>query len=172
MHTLGYSFSIIYLLVLSYSSNTHTHTHTAGIEISLLYHNHLFCMHSHLGSDVIMSLPFRNQRMKHPSHTNIFSLRGSPLLVPSDLTTLSDIYKVQPSKHAGSNLHPIQIGLKGSARSGHNGSFTLACFQTESIWPKLDTVSQNQTGSVLLKPDTDISWGKNTMRRERFSVWL
>ena len=41
----------------------------------------------------------------------------------------------------------IQISSKVLARSGSDDSCTLACFWTGSIWPALDTVSQNQTGS-------------------------
>ena len=33
-----------------------------------------------------------------------------------------------PSKHAGSDLHPIQTGAEALARSGPDDSFTLAYF--------------------------------------------
>ena len=51
------------------------------------------------------------------------------------------------SKHAGSNPHLIWIGWEALARSRLDDSCTLACFWTGSIWPKPDTLSQNQIGS-------------------------
>ena len=54
-----------------------------------------------------------------------------------------------PSKHAGSDSHPVRIGWEALARSGPDDSCTLACFRTGSVWLKPATVSQNQIGSGL-----------------------
>ena len=53
-----------------------------------------------------------------------------------------------PSKHAGS--HPAQIAWDALARSGPDGSCTLACFRTGFVWPKPDTTSQNSIGPGLV----------------------
>ena len=55
-----------------------------------------------------------------------------------------------PSKHAGSNSHLIGISSEAVARSRPIDSCRSACFWTRSIWPKPDTVSQNQIGSGLV----------------------
>ena len=49
-----------------------------------------------------------------------------------------------------SDSHPVRIGWEVLARSGQDDPCTLACFRTGSVWPKPDTVSQNQTGSGLV----------------------
>ena len=53
-------------------------------------------------------------------------------------------------KHAGSDPHPIWIGLEVLAQSGPDDSCTLTCFRTGSLWPKPDIVSQNTTESGLV----------------------
>ena len=62
-----------------------------------------------------------------------------------DFQLLSHFYVQQtsPSKCAGSDSHLVQIGWEAEARSGPDDSCTLACFQTGSVWPKPDTISQN-----------------------------
>ena len=54
-----------------------------------------------------------------------------------------------PSKHTGSDSHPVRIGWEALARSGPDDSRSPACFRTGSVWLKPDTVSQNQIGSGL-----------------------
>ena len=54
------------------------------------------------------------------------------------------------SKHAGSDLHPVWIGWETFARNRPDESCTLACFQTRSVKPKPDTISQNYIGSGLV----------------------
>ena len=51
-----------------------------------------------------------------------------------------------PSKHAGSDPHPIRIGSEALARSGPDDSWTPACFWTGSVWPNL-------TQSARIKSD-------------------
>ena len=76
----------------------------------------------------------------------------SVVLVPFSSVQYSLVYHVQycsvPSKHAGSNLHLVQINLEALARSGPDDSCTLT--QTGSIWPKPDTVGQNRIRSRLV----------------------
>ena len=48
------------------------------------------------------------------------------------------------------NSHPIRIGSEVFARSGPDDSCTLACFRAGSVWPKPDTVRQNQIRSRLV----------------------
>ena len=54
-----------------------------------------------------------------------------------------------PSKHTGSNSHPVRIGFKALARSGPDDCCTPACFRTGSVWPKPDQAIQVGSGSVL-----------------------
>ena len=55
-----------------------------------------------------------------------------------------------PSKHPGSDSHLMGISSEAMARSRPIESCRPACFWTRSVWPKPDTVSQNQTGSRLI----------------------
>ena len=64
--------------------------------------------------------------------------------------SLDKILCCVPSKHAGSNSHPIRIGSEALAKNGPDDSCSLACFWIGSVWPKPDTLSQNQTGSGLV----------------------
>ena len=41
-----------------------------------------------------------------------------------------------PSKHAGSDSHPVRIRSKASARSWPDDSCTPPCFRAGSVWPK------------------------------------
>ena len=54
----------------------------------------------------------------------------------------------RPSKHAGSDSHPVDVRIvwEALAKCGPNDSRTPACFRTGSVWPKPDTVSQNEIG--------------------------
>ena len=58
--------------------------------------------------------------------------------------------RITPSKHSGSNYHLVRISWEALARSRPDDSCTLACFQTGSVWPKPDTINQNQIGSRLV----------------------
>ena len=72
---------------------------------------------------------------------------------------------IQPSKLAGSDLHPIRIGLETLARSRLSDSCTPACFLTGSIGPKPDTISQNQIRSGLVVHNMVYLW-KNATKSE------
>ena len=56
----------------------------------------------------------------------------------------------QPSIQPGSGTHPIQTGSEVMASSGPDDSCTAAYFWMECVWPKPDTVSQNQIGLGLV----------------------
>ena len=62
------------------------------------------------------------------------------------------LYSVSdPSKHSGSGSHQIRIGSEALAGSGPDDACAPACFRTNSVWPKPDTVSsQEQSGSGLV----------------------
>ena len=47
-----------------------------------------------------------------------------------------------PSKHAGSDSHPVRIRWEALARSGPDDSCTPACFRTGSVWPKPDNLPE------------------------------
>ena len=47
------------------------------------------------------------------------------------------------SKHTRFDLHSIQISLEVLARSRPNGTCTLACFWTRSIWPETENLTQS-----------------------------
>ena len=49
----------------------------------------------------------------------------------------------QPSKHAGSDSHPVRIGSEALTRSVPDDSCILGFFRTGSVRPKSDTVSLN-----------------------------
>ena len=70
---------------------------------------------------------------------------GVPFLFHLYLT-----YQYQPSKQSGSGTHPIQIGSEVMAGSGPDDSCTAAYFWMGCVWPKPDTVSQNQIGFGLV----------------------
>ena len=55
----------------------------------------------------------------------------------------SDSDCITPVKHARSDSNPIRIGSEALARSGPDDPRPPACFRTGSVWPKPDTVSQN-----------------------------
>ena len=46
--------------------------------------------------------------------------------------------------------NPVRIGREAFARSGPDDFFILPCFRIGSVWPKPDTVSQNEIRSVLV----------------------
>ena len=55
-----------------------------------------------------------------------------------------------PSKQTGSASHLTWTSLEALAQSRPPDSCTPASFRTRSVWPKTDTVSQNQIGSGLV----------------------
>ena len=71
----------------------------------------------------------------------------------------------------------IWICSEALARSGPSDSCMPACFQIRSVWPKPDTVSQNQIRSWLVLHNMtlhDHLW-KNTTKSERWKLvagWL
>ena len=69
-----------------------------------------------------------------------------------------------PSKHAGSDSHPIRVGSEALAISGPSDSSTPASFQTGSVWPKPDTVSQNQIGSGLVFHNMILGRGQPSLK--------
>ena len=100
-----------------------------------------------------------------------FLLRGVFCLLVSTCRESS------PSKHAGSDSHnnPDRIRLEKLASSGPDDSFTLACFQTGSIWPIPGTVNQNQIGpGLVLNSMSQVVW-KNATESESVKLvagWL
>ena len=48
-----------------------------------------------------------------------------------------------PSKHAGSDSHPVRISSEALVRSGPDDSCTPPCFRTGCVWSNPDTVSQD-----------------------------
>ena len=61
------------------------------------------------------------------------------------------------NKHARSDPQLIQIDSEASARSGPCNSCPLACFWTQSIWPKPDT-------TTVSMPDLICNWSGSTQK--------